>query len=164
MEFSWNHNIKCTEKYQSSIFTHPFLMSPLFQKYLNPQVRTNKLVNSIVYHPCPSRLYSHGYILSSFFKILRVLSLSRMLVYSTIYGKIFSIYGVHIPRKCIESMHFYSCPSPHSKLQVEVFEKLFPPRQNGWRELWFASSKLVVYLYFVWFTIFLNVMALQFCE
>ena len=30
-------------------------------------------------------------------------------------GKIFSIYGVHIPRKCIESMHFYLCLSPPLK-------------------------------------------------
>ena len=28
-----------------------FLMFPLFQKDLNPQVKTNKLVNSVVYHP-----------------------------------------------------------------------------------------------------------------
>ena len=27
----------------------------------------------------------------------------------------FSIYGVHIPRKCIEFMYFYSCPSPPLK-------------------------------------------------
>ena len=27
-------------------------------------------------------------------------------------GKNFQIYGVHIPRKCIDSRHFYSCPSP----------------------------------------------------
>ena len=49
--------------------------------------------------------------------------------------KSFSIYGFHIPRKYIESMHFYSCPVPHSKLQVEFFENLFPPRQKGWRKL-----------------------------
>ena len=35
-----------------------FLIFPLFQKYLNPQVGTSKMVNSVVYHPCPSRLYS----------------------------------------------------------------------------------------------------------
>ena len=26
-------------------------------------------------------------------------------------GKHFQIYGVHIPRKCIDSRQFYSCPS-----------------------------------------------------
>ena len=50
------------------------------------------------------------------------LSLSRMfiqfalkLLYSTLCRKIFQIYGVQIPRKCINSRHFYSC-LPHSKL------------------------------------------------
>ena len=59
------------------------------------------------------------------------------------FGK-FQIYGVHIPRKCIDSRHFYSCPSPlktrprflsslprqkeitHSPRQ-HSFENLFPP-------------------------------------
>ena len=108
------------------------------------------MVNSLDYHPFPSRL-AQGYILSYYCKLLRVLSLSRMLVelflkllYSTICGKIFPIYEVHIPRKCIDSRHFQSYPS-HSKLatkflssrprQKEIshsprqhsFENLFPP-------------------------------------
>ena len=37
-------------------------MLPLFQKYLSPQVRTNKLVNSVVCHPCPSRLALEFYL------------------------------------------------------------------------------------------------------
>ena len=65
MEFSWNSNAKCTEWPQYSIWTHPFLMFPPFQKSLNPQVTTNKLVNSFVYHPCPSRLTT-GYRDTSF--------------------------------------------------------------------------------------------------
>ena len=69
MEFSWNLYIKCTEKPQSSISTHPFLMSPLFQKYLNLHVRTKKLVNSVVYHPCLSRLVSGIHAYSYFFKM-----------------------------------------------------------------------------------------------
>ena len=125
--------------------------------------------------------WPQGYILSYFFNLLRVLSLSPpaecllnflWLVYSTMFGKIFSIYGVHILWKCIESMHFYLCPPVfHSKLQVEVFENLFPPRRKGWRKLWFALSKFnqkilkwlgtLGFLYFAWFTIFFA-MALQF--
>ena len=35
-----------------------FLIFPRFQKCLNPQVRINKLVNSVFYLPCPSRLAS----------------------------------------------------------------------------------------------------------
>ena len=92
------------------------------------------------------------------------------LVYSTMFGKKFSIYGDHLPRKCIESKVciFTHAPVPQSK---EFFENLFPQDQRGggnydllyfaeiWR--WLATF---VYLYFSWFVIFLNVMALQFCE
>ena len=35
-----------------------FLMFSFFQKYLNPQVRAKKLVDSVVYHTCPSGLAS----------------------------------------------------------------------------------------------------------
>ena len=63
--------------------------------------------------------WPQGYILSYFQKLHRALSVSRMLVefslkllYSTICGQNFQIYGVHIPRKWIDSRHFYSCPSP----------------------------------------------------
>ena len=62
MEFFRNPNTKYTEKNQSSISTHLFLMLPLFQKYLNPQVKTNKLANSVVYQPCPSKLASRIHI------------------------------------------------------------------------------------------------------
>ena len=155
-------------------------MFPLFQKYLNPTFRTNKLVNSVVYNLCPSILASgiHPY----FFKFLRVLSLSRMLpqfsltcIFHHLWEKI-SIYGVRI-RKWIKSMHFYSCPSSPLNTPGTIFLKIcFPqgPRTKGWRKLWFALLKFnqkiwrwhgtLVYLYVVWFIIFLNVMALLFCE
>ena len=38
-------------------------------------------------------------------------------------GKLFSIYGVHIPRKFIKYMHFYSCLSPPVKTPGRVFGK-----------------------------------------
>ena len=86
------------------------------------------------------------------------LSLSRMLVefslkliYSTMCGKNFRIYDVHIPKKCIESTHFYSClplpaqNSPPSSCHYILgrkkysfprqifFENLFPPRtERSW--------------------------------
>ena len=52
-----------------------FLIFPHFQKYLNPQFRTKKLVNSVFYHPCSSRLASQGYTFLYSFKLLRVLHL-----------------------------------------------------------------------------------------
>ena len=88
-----------------------FLLTPLF----------------FCYHPCPSILASRIHTFK-FYKLHSALSLSRILVefslklsYSTIYGKNFQIYGVHISRKCIDSSHFYSCPSSlktHSQVLV----------------------------------------------
>ena len=72
----------------------------------------------------------------------------------------FQIYGVHILRKCIDSRHFYSCPSPlktrpkfmsshprqkeiaHSPRQ-HSFENLFPPtaeRGGGSYDLLYENS------------------------
>ena len=43
-------------------------------------------------------------------------------------GQIFSIYSVHIPRKCIESVHFYWCPSPPFKTPGRIFWKSVSPK------------------------------------
>ena len=58
-------------------------------------------------------------------------------------GKNFSIYGVHIPRKSFNLCFFTHAPVPlHSKVQVEFFENLFPPRQKGWEEAMICSIKI----------------------
>ena len=53
--------------------------------------------------------------------------------------KIFNLW-FHIPRKCVESMHFYSCPS--SPTWVEFFENLFPQdeRDGGNYDLLYQNS------------------------
>ena len=74
-------------------------------------------------------------------------------------GKIFRIYDVHIPKKCIESTHFYSClplpaqNSPPSSCHYilgrkkysfprQIFLKIsFPQEQKGVGKLSFALSK-----------------------
>ena len=108
---------KCAEVPQSAILTHHFSVATFFRGYLNSQVvRINKMVNSVntilVFQDQPQ-----GYILLYFYKLLRDLSLSRILVEfslnlfcSVMCGKNLQIYGLHIRRKCIESRHFYSCP------------------------------------------------------
>ena len=102
-------------------------MFSFFQKDLNLEVRTNKLVNS-VYCPFPSILVL-GYIL----KLFRVLSLSRTLLeFSLTCWKKISIYGVRI-RKSIESMDFYSCSSSPLKTPRRIFWNLFPPRTKNKR-------------------------------
>ena len=62
---------------------------------------------------------SQRYILSYFYELPSALSLSKIIVefslkllYSTMCGKNFQIYGFHISRKCIDSGHFYSYSSP----------------------------------------------------
>ena len=67
-----------------------------------------------------------------------------------------------------------SCPIPWLKTLGWIFWKSSSPKMVCWRKLWFALSKFsqkiwrclgtLAYLYFVWFVIFLNVMALQFCK
>ena len=107
-----------------------FLMFLLFQKYLNPQVRNNELVNSVVYYSCPSRLASgkHPY----FFKLIRVLSLSRMLVeLSDLYitacvVKLFQ-FMLFTLENALNLGFFTHAPVTHSKLQVQYFENMFPP-------------------------------------
>ena len=135
-----------------------FLLCPL-PGYCNPQViRIETMVNSVnttlVLQDQPQ-----GYIFLYFYKLLRALSVFRMvvesslkLVYSIMCGKKFRIYGVHFPRKCIESS-FYSCPllpqnSPPSfyhhtlgrgKLLIpagSIFSKSVSPNSiKGWRKL-----------------------------
>ena len=109
-------------------------MFSLFQKCLNLQVRTNKLVSSVFYHPCPSRLASgiHHY----FFKLLGVLSLSRMLVeFSDLcippcVGKIFQ-FMVFTLENALNLCIFTHCSVPHSKLQIQFLENLFSPRTKN---------------------------------
>ena len=57
-------------------------------------------------------------------------------------GKNFSIYGVHILRKSLNLCFFTHAPVPHSKLLVEFFENLFPPRQKGLEEAMICSVKI----------------------
>ena len=148
-------------------------MFPLFQKYLNSYVRNNKLVNNVVYHSCLSMLASgkHPY----FFKLPRVLSLSRMLVeFSDLYippcvEKLFQ-FMVFTLENALNLGIFTHSPVTHSKLQEQFFENMFSqwPRTKGWGKLWFALLKFnlkmwrwlgtLLYLYFVWFIVFLNMM------
>ena len=110
-----------------------FLIFPHFQKYLNPQVTTKKLVNSVSYHSFPSRLASQGYIFLYFFKILRVLSLQNTCwIFSDLYiptcaGKVF----LFVVFTFLENHWIYAFllmpPVPHPKLLVEFFEDLFLP-------------------------------------
>ena len=108
MKFSSNPNTS-VQRYLNPLFQNQnplFCCSLFFEEYLYPQVRmVNKY--SVNYHPYLSRLTSR---VLNFYKLLRVLSLSRMcLIFSqtcTVHSismveKKFQNYGVEIHRKYI---------------------------------------------------------------
>ena len=86
------------------------------------------------YHPCPSRLASgiHHY----FFKLLGVLSLSRMLVeFSNLrippcVGTIFQ-FMVFTLENALNLRICTHCSVSHSKFQIQFFENLFSPRTKN---------------------------------
>ena len=109
-----------------------FLLPPLLWGYLRPEVRIHKIINSVDYHRFRSSLAS----------------------------SVHPSYCVQIPRKCIESRHFSSCPylssqnrppsSPHQTLRRgkllispgSIFLKIcFPKKEKGVKEtmIWFIS-------------------------
>ena len=89
-------------------------------------------------------------------------------------GKNFSIYGVHIPRKSLNLCFFTHAPVSHSKVLVEFFENLLPPRQKDWEKAMICSIKIqsenmkmtwnISLFRFGMISISLNVTALQFCK
>ena len=110
-------------------FNLPFSDVPS-QKYLNPRVRTKKLVNSVFYH---RDISFHIFLNSLGFYVSKMLVL--WLVYSNMCGKNFSIYGVHILRKSLNLCFFTHAPVPHSKLLVEFLKICFPQDRRGGRKL-----------------------------
>ena len=91
------------------------------------------------------------------------------------YGKNFSIYGVHSSRKSLNLCFFIHAPVPHSKLLLEFFGNMCPPAKiegdEGSYDL--LCQNLIRKYEVTWnislfpfgmIAVFLNVMALQFCK
>ena len=79
--------------------------------------------------------YPQVYILSYFFNFLKILSLSRMLVefsltciFHHVWENFFNL------KKCIESTHFYSCPSHPLKTPGRIFWKSVSSKTKGLEE------------------------------
>ena len=112
-----------------------------FKKYLNFQVRINKIC------------------------------IYNKLLYSTMWGKFFQFIVFIFLENALNLWIFVYAPVPYSKLQAGFFENLFPPWRKRWRELWFSLTKFnqktgrwlwtLGYLYVVWFITFLNGITLQ---
>ena len=154
---------------------HTFSDVPSFSKISKPTYQNHKIGKQC-------------FLLSLFFKIslrdtfhISYGFISLQNAFSDLYfapcrGKFFSIYGVHIPRKCIESLHFYSCPSSTLKTPARIFLKSVSPKTEEVEEAMICSIKiqsedmkmtwniffLFYFIFFIFFLIFLNVMVLQF--
>ena len=128
--FFWNLNKKWTQKPQIFYFSALVFWCSLFLKNMS----TPRLEHTVLLAPFCFKislkdtsfyisLNSLGFYLSPEY-LLNFL----WLIYSPICGKKFSIYGVCIPRKCIESMQFYSCSSLPLKTPGRTFWKCVSPR------------------------------------
>ena len=112
--------------------------------------------------------YPERFILSYFLELLRALSPSRMLLLFSLtfslswLGKNINIYGADIPRRCIESRHFYPCAPPQLKFTPKFFwspcpqtikiywfssgsvffeNNFLPNSRKRWSKIWFALLK-----------------------
>ena len=63
------------------------------------------------------------------------------LIYSPICGKSFQFMVFTFLENAFNPCIFTHVSFSYSKLQVEFFENVFPPRQKGWSKLWFSLSK-----------------------
>ena len=132
---SWTNT--SVQRCQYSLFppSPHFLLSPLFWKLLNPQVRINKMVkNTVDHNPIPSQLLSRmhpliflwtpkGFISSeSFLNFFRNLYISPWLRKSFIFivlRLLANTLNLELNQK-IESVYFYSCPPSRTLPQVLI--------------------------------------------
>ena len=132
MEFSSNPHTKCTKTPQCSISVHPF-SDVSSQKYLNSQVRTNKLGYTVFFTTLVLQDQPQGYFHISLNSLGFYISRECFL-------------GFYISRECL--LNFFTfletafnlciymlAPLPHSKLPVEGSKYLFPQIQKGWKNL-----------------------------
>ena len=146
MEFSWNLNTMCAEKPQSSISTLQLFNS--FSKISQPLGWNQQIGKQCCLPPLSFKISlrdtSFHISLSSFAFYLSPECLLNFLwlVCFTMCGKKLSIYGIQIPRKCIESIHFYSCPNPPLKTPGRILWKSVFPMTKGVEETMICFIKL----------------------
>ena len=71
-------------------------------------------------------------------------TLAKIFLVTCISGNknLFCPYGVHITRKCIESMYFYSYPSSSLKTPGRIFWIFFSPKQKGMKKTMICLIKI----------------------
>ena len=81
------------------------------------------------------------------------------------YGKSFLIYGVHIPGKYIECMHFYSCQFPIQTTRQDFWKISFPQDERGGENHYLLyENSIKRYEDDFIFCMIHKVIALQFCK
>ena len=127
-------NTKCVEEPQFTISTHPLSEVPSFSEISQSHGQNQQISKQCCLPPLSFKisLRDKSFHISlnclGFYLFPQCLLNFLWLVYSTMCGKSYPIYGVHIPRKCIESMHFYSYPSPSLKTPGRIFWKSVSPK------------------------------------
>ena len=133
MEFSWNSNTKCAEKPQSFISMHPFFWCSLFFKNISaPSLEPRNWYKQCCLPPLSFKISLKG---TSFdislnsleFYLSPKCSLNFLWLVSPCVGKKFQFMAFTFLENAMILCIFTYAPVPHSKLQVEFFENLFPP-------------------------------------
>ena len=133
MEFSWNPNPMCTEKRYFSISKHPFPDVPSFSKISKPTGKNQKIGKQCFLPPLSFKLASgiHPFINSLGFYLSRMLvEFSLICIFQHVWEKFFNLWCSH-SWKIIESMLFYSCPSPPLKTLGRIFWKSVSHKTEG---------------------------------
>ena len=151
MEFSWNPNTKCIEKPQSSVsMCTLFLVFPLFQKYLNSQVKMKKIDKECCLPPLPFKISLRNTYIHISLNLLGFISLQNACwIFFDLYippcvGKLFQFMVFTFLENALNLCIFTHAPVLHSKPQVEFFENLFNLRWKGWRKL--CGGKMVCFI------------------
>ena len=138
MEFSSNPSPTCAEKPQSSISMHPFSDVSSFSKICKPTDQNQKIGKQYF---SPPLSFKTSFRNASFYISLNSLGfyLHRMVVkfslnciFQPVLEKIFNLWCSH-SQTIIESILFYSCPSPPLKTPCKIL--CFPQNRRGGRKL-----------------------------
>ena len=145
----WKPQCKVYREASIFYFNNPFSGVPSFSKISKPTGYNQQIGKDCFVPPLTFKISLRN---TSFRISLNSLGfyLSRMLVefsdfiFQHVWEKFFSFwyFNFSISRKCVESMHFYSCLSFPLKTPVRIFwRSVSPPRRKGLRVLWFALLK-----------------------
>ena len=116
---------------------HPFSNVSSFSKISKPQIRTNKLVNSVFYHPCPSRLASgmhpfHISLNTSGFYLSRMLAeFSLTCIFQHVQETFFNLWCLHSQKMHLIYVLLLMPQSPTQNSRQNLLKICFPQDGKG---------------------------------